>query len=238
MLLCAIAIIAGFLRGLAGFGSGMLMAGPMALLLEPTIAVATIIILETCISLPLMKAAKQDVNWSLVKRLLLGAIFIAPFGVLSLQVLSAKSAGQVISLLVIIAALALLFGYKRKESSTKVKEITVGGVSGFFCGIAGISGPPVVLYLLSWRHNHMEIRATLIYYFGFIDFYVLIVLLIIDDFSMLPFIIALACFPFMWFGATLGCKKLASTNPTQYKSWALSTIIVGNVISLIAVLLR
>ncbi len=100
VLLLFISLIGGFLRGLAGFGSGMLLAGPMVLLIEPTIAVAIIVILEASISLPLMKTAKQDVNWRLVKRLLLGAAFLAPIGVFALQVLSAQSAGQVISLLV------------------------------------------------------------------------------------------------------------------------------------------
>ena len=238
VLLLFISLIAGFLRGLAGFGSGMLLAGPMVLLIEPTIAVAIIVILEASISLPLMKTAKQDVNWRLVKRLLLGAAFLAPIGVLALQVLSAQSAGQVISLLVIIAAIALLCGYQRKRATTKVKEVTVGGVSGFCCGIAGISGPPVVLYLLSGSHNHKEMRATLIYYFALIDFYVLAALLILDGFSLLPFAVALACFPLMWLGAMLGCKQLATTNPLQYKRWALLTIISGNVISLVVVLFR
>lgn len=236
VLLLFISFIAGFLRGLAGFGSGMLMAGPMVLLIEPTFAVAIIVILEACISLPLMKTAKQDVNWRLVKRLLLGAVFLAPLGVLALQILSAQLAGQVISLLVISAAVALLCGYQRKRATTKVKEITVGGVSGFCCGIAGISGPPVVLYLLSGPHNHKEMRATLIYYFALIDFYVLAALLILDGFSLMPFAVALACFPLMWFGAMLGCKQVAATNPLQYKIWALLTIITGNIISLVVVL--
>lgn len=236
VLLLFISFIAGFLRGLAGFGSGMLMAGPMVLLIEPTFAVAIIVILEACISLPLMKTAKQDVNWLLVKRLLLGAVFLAPLGVLALQILSAQLAGQVISLLVISAAVALLCGYQRKRATTKVKEITVGGVSGFCCGIAGISGPPVVLYLLSGPHNHKEMRATLIYYFALIDFYVLAALLILDGFSLMPFAVALACFPLMWFGAMLGCKQVAATNPLQYKIWALLTIITGNIISLVVVL--
>ena len=95
----------------------MLRTGAMVLLTESTIAVAIIVILETSISLPLMKAAKQDVNWLLVKRLLLGAVFLAPLGVVALQVLSTQSAGQVISLLVIIAAIALLCGYQRKRLS-------------------------------------------------------------------------------------------------------------------------
>ena len=214
-MLLFISLVVGFLRGLAGFGSGMLRTGAMVLLTESTIAVAIIVILETSISLPLMKAAKQDVNWLLVKRLLLGAVFLAPLGVVALQVLSTQSAGQVISLLVIIAAIALLCGYQRKRATTKVKEVTVG--FGFCCGIAGISGPPVVLYLLSGSHNHKEMRATLIYYFSLIDFYVLAALLILYGFILLPFVVALACFLLLWLGATLGCKQLAATDPLQYK---------------------
>ena len=234
-LLIGISIVAGFLRGLAGFGSGMLMAGPMALLMKPSIAIAIIVILEACISLPLMKTARKHVNWQLTKRLLMGAILIAPIGVYSLHLLSAKSSGQIISALVIVGAIALLVGYKRKGETTKAKEIAIGGASGFCCGIAGISGPPVVLYLLSGEHNHKEMRATLIYYFALIDFYVLMALLTLDEFSLLPFVVAFACFPFMWFGANFGTKKIVNTNPQQYKSWALWTIIVGNIISLVAV---
>ena len=238
VLLLCISLIGGLLRGLAGFGSGMLMAGPMVLLIEPTIAVAVIVILEASISVPLMKTAKRDVNWRLVKRLLLGAVFLAPFGLLALQIMSVQSAGQVISLLVVIAAITLLCGYQRKRATTRIKEVTVGGVSGFCCGIAGISGPPVVLYLLSGSHNHKEMRATLIYYFALIDFYVLAALLILDGFSLMPFAVSLACYPLMWLGAMFGCKQAAATNPLQYKKWALLTIITGNIISLVVVLLR
>lgn len=236
-ILAVISILAGFLRGLAGFGSGMLMAGPMALLIEPSIAIAIIVILEACISLPLMKSAKNFVNWQLTKRLLIGAVFLAPVGVLMLQILSAKSSSQVISILVIIAAISLLVGYTRKSVTTANKEIAIGGASGLCCGIAGISGPPVVLYLLSGKHDHQEMRATLIYYFALIDFYVLIALLLLGEFSFTPFIVALACFPFMWFGANLGRNRLTKTNPQQYKSLALWTIIVGNIVSLVAVLI-
>jgi len=237
-LLVGISIVAGFLRGLAGFGSGMLMAGPMALLIDPSFAVAIIVILEASISLPLMKSAKDYVNWQLTKRLLIGAVMLAPIGVLMLQIMSAESSSQVISLLVIIAAIALLVGYKRKSETTNIKEMAIGGASGFCCGIAGISGPPVVLYLLSGKHDHKEMRATLIYYFALIDFYVLIALLLLGEFSLTPFIVALICFPFMWFGANWGSKRLAKTNPQQYKAWALWTIIVGNIISLVAVFIR
>ncbi len=238
VILVVISIVAGFLRGLAGFGSGMLMAGPMALLIEPSIAIAIIVILEACISLPLMKSAKNFVNWQLTKRLLIGAVFLAPLGVLMLQILSAESSSQVISILVVFAAISLLVGYTRKSATTPKKEIAIGGASGFCCGIAGISGPPVVLYLLSGKHDYKEMRATLIYYFALIDFYVLIALLLLSEFSLTPFIVALACFPFMWFGASWGSKRLANTNPQQYKTWALWTIIVGNIISLVAVLIR
>jgi uncharacterized membrane protein YfcA len=235
-ILVIISVVAGFLRGLAGFGSGMLMAGPMALLIQPSIAIAIIVILEACISLPLMKSSKDFVNWQLTKRLLLGAVFLAPLGVLILQILSAESSSQVISILVIIAAVSLLVGYTRKSATTATKEIGIGGASGFCCGIAGISGPPVVLYLLSGKHDYKEMRATLIYYFALIDFYVLTALLLLGEFSFTPFVVALVCFPFMWFGAYWGCKRLANTNPQQYKSVALWTIIVGNIISLVAVL--
>ncbi len=236
-LLIFISISAGFLRGLAGFGSGMLMAGPMALLIEPSYAIAIIVILEASISLPLMKSAKDFVNWQLTKRLLIGAVMLAPIGVLMLQIMSAESSSQVISLLVILAAIALLVGYRRKSKTTTIKEVAIGGASGFCCGLAGISGPPVVLYLLSGKHDHKEMRATLIYYFALIDFYVLTALLLLGEFSLTPFVVALLCFPFMWFGANWGSKRLAKTNPQQYKSMALWTIIVGNTVSLIAVLL-
>jgi len=236
-ILVVISIVAGFLRGLAGFGSGMLMAGPMALLIDPSIAVAIIVILEACISLPLMNDAKAFVNWQLTKRLLAGAVFLAPFGVLTLNILSAESSSLVISILVIIAATSLLAGYTRKTVPTAKKEIAVGGVSGFCCGIAGISGPPVVLYLLAGKHDHKEMRATLIYYFALIDFYVFTALLLLGTFIFTPFIVAFSCFPFMWFGAHWGSKKLANTNPQQYKTLALWTILIGNLVSLVAVLI-
>ncbi|MDA7794030.1 sulfite exporter TauE/SafE family protein [Glaciecola sp.] len=235
MMLIAISVVGGFLRGLAGFGSAMLMAGPMALLIDPIIAVAIIVILEAGISLPLMKTAKSFVNWQLTRRLLVGAVLAAPVGVFTLQLLSAESSSQLISIVAIIAAILLLVGYQRKSATTRGKEMIVGGASGFSCGIAGIAGPPVVLYLLSGAHDHKEMRATLIYYFALIDIYVLMVLLLLGDVIFSPLIIALGCFPFMWFGAYWGSRCLANTNPKQYKLFALWMILVGNIVSLVAV---
>lgn len=226
--------VAGYLRGLAGFGSGMLMAGPLAFIFGPLKAVAIIVILEAVISLPLLKSAKADVNKDLVRRLLVGAALTAPLGLWLVNWLPQRLAGQVISVLIIVAALSIAAGFKRKGQTNSIKEHLLGGASGFTCGLAGISGPPVVLYLLSGSHRALEVRASLIYYFALIDLYVVLGLALFSEKFSASVSAAALLFPVMWFTAYLGSKRISNGNHEQYKRWALMLIIIGNIASLIS----
>ena len=238
--LLAIIIIvsfAGWLRGLTGFGSAMVMAGPLALLLNPITAVTLILFLEAMISIPLMFGCCREVNWSLVKRLLFGATLAAPLGIVTLKFLPQEIALQVISSLLIIAVIFVMVGYKRLSPDTQAKEFMTGIISGFSCGLAGISGPPVVLYLLTGRENPIKIRATLIYYFTIIDFYVLSVFLSVNTSKEIPYVLAVVCFLIMWVFAFFGAKKIKKINIKKFKKVALWLILIGNSLSLLGSLL-
>ncbi|MFQ5946921.1 MAG: sulfite exporter TauE/SafE family protein, partial [Anaerolineae bacterium] len=58
-----IAVVAGLMRGFAGFGSGMLMAPVFAVLFGPIETVATIIIMEILVSIQLVPRALVEIEW-------------------------------------------------------------------------------------------------------------------------------------------------------------------------------
>jgi uncharacterized protein len=62
----AIAMVAGAVRGISGFGGAMVMAPPLALLLGPALAVPVVLVLESIAATPMLLQTRREVRWPVV----------------------------------------------------------------------------------------------------------------------------------------------------------------------------
>src|SRR6516165_4106298 len=80
-LICvAVALVAGMVRGFAGFGAAMLMTPVFSALYGPEIGVSLCLMLEIVVALPLLPRAVAHVDWRRIGLLLTAAAVGVPLG--------------------------------------------------------------------------------------------------------------------------------------------------------------
>src|SRR5579883_1357200 len=83
-----VAVIAGMVRGFAGFGAAMMMTPVFSALYGPEIGVSLCLLLEIAVALPLLPRAAKYVDWRRIGLLMLAAVAGAPLGNLVLTQVS------------------------------------------------------------------------------------------------------------------------------------------------------
>ena len=100
--------LAGFIRGITGFGGAMLMAPPLSLLIGAVPTVVTALMLETAAALVMFPDALPKINKRVLFYLTLPACFTVPIGGYLLVTLDPLIARKVISAVVAVFSLILL----------------------------------------------------------------------------------------------------------------------------------
>lgn len=155
-------------RGLAGFGSGLLMVPLMALFLDVKVIVPTGMILSILSGFLLLFTfhTRKWVRKDLLLLLVSGAIAGTVLGTYALASYNSQLLKRLLGIFVTGYSLKMLF-----EGQNRIVELRsyVGIVAGFFSGILGgmfgTGAPPVILYFRKKILDKNEFRATLIFYF-------------------------------------------------------------------------
>ena len=155
----AIVTLAGFMRGITGFGGAMLMAPPLSMLIGPVPTVVTALILETAAALVMFPDAWPKIN--ILLYLTIPACFSVPIGGYLLITLDPFIARKVIAGVVVVFSLGLLAGLRYSGPQRPLTSVVLGGIVGVLLGSTSVGAPPVILYLLSGTDPQAVTRANL-----------------------------------------------------------------------------
>jgi len=162
-------IVAGLVRGFAGFGSAMIIMPVAASVLSPVEAILFMTAAELIGPLPNLPAALRQGAPREVGRLMLGVLIGMPLGLWGLSMLSPEGFGWIVSGVVLGLLVLLLAGW-RYHGPLGAKLVTAtGALGGFMTGFAGIAGPPVILLYMASRRPAAVIRANFLLYLLGID---------------------------------------------------------------------
>jgi uncharacterized membrane protein YfcA len=162
-------IVAGLVRGFAGFGSAMIIMPVAASVLSPVEAILFMTAAELIGPLPNLPDALRQGAPREVGRLMLGVLIGMPLGLWGLSMLSPEGFGWIVSGVVLGLLVLLLAGW-RYHGPLGAKLVTAtGALGGFMTGFAGIAGPPVILLYMASRRPAAVIRANFLLYLLGID---------------------------------------------------------------------
>lgn len=157
----AIAVAAGLIRGITGFGGAMVMSPPFALLLGPLVAVPVVLLLEGVAALPMVAAARSLVRWPVIGPITAAACLTIPLGTWALVSVEPDTMRRVIAATVVVFALVLMRGWRHAGGHRPATGLALGALSGTMVGATSMGGPPVILYLLSGPDPVEVTRANL-----------------------------------------------------------------------------
>ena len=161
------ALVAGLVRGFAGFGAGMIYIPVAASAFDPRVAAGTLFIIDTIIIIPLVIRATGHVAWREIAPLGLGAMIAVPAGVAVLIHVDPVPIRWGLSAAILASIVVLASGWRYRGPERLPLSVAMGGLSGFMSGVAQLPAPPVLIYWLGRDTPAQRLRANAIVFFCF-----------------------------------------------------------------------
>ena len=167
--LLASVIVAGLVRGFAGFGSAMIIMPVAASVLTPVQAVIFLAAAELLGPLPNLSSALRIGTKRDIALLLSGVVVALPLGLWGLSVMSPEPFCWIVSGVVFALLALLVTGWRYGGVLNRPLVLGTGALGGFMTGFAGIAGPPVIMLYMASKLPISVIRANFLLYLVGID---------------------------------------------------------------------
>ena len=218
--------LAALLRGFTGFGFAIAAVPLLSLVLPPARVVPLTVMLQVLASLVDLRAASRITDWRSMVWLTPGMVVGTPLGLFLLTRLSANDARLTIGVLILGSAMLLGRGLRLPARPANWMIGLVGVVSGVMNGVAAMSGPPVVAYLMALPHSAMVVRATSLVFFTLTAVVAMVPLAVAGLIDRQTLLFALLSWPVLLVGTHLGAWAFHRAKPHYHRRIALTILSV------------
>lgn len=167
-LAAAIALVAGFVKGVVGFAMPMIMISGLASIMAPDLAVAFLIL--PTLATNLWQALRGGLGAAMASarahwRFLVVLWVVIALSAQLITVLPQSTLLLILGVLVVFFAVLQLAGWQLRfpENARRFVELAVATVAGFIGGLSGVWGPPTVLYLTALdipKVEHVRVQGV------------------------------------------------------------------------------
>lgn len=159
-LAAAILLVAYFIRGIVGFGSGLIAVPLLALFLPLQFVVPAVLLLDFTASLVMGGLDFKRVQWQEIKVLIPFSVIGVLVGAQLLVNLPVTPTLLSLAAFVFIFAIRSLLNLKGEKSISRWWAIPAALTGGTVGALFGTGGPPYVIYLNHRIHDKTLLRAT------------------------------------------------------------------------------
>jgi uncharacterized protein len=227
-----VTLVAGLVRGFAGFGSAMLMAPVFASLIGPAEAVITVVLVEMLVSVQLFPPARRLCEWRLVGPMAAAACLAMPAGAWLLRTADPRSLVVGVSAIVIVFVLVLASGWRYRGRQGRAGAMAVGAVSGAMMATTSVGGPPVLLVLLAGTSPPEVQRANIIVYYFLTQFLLLAVVGVMRPVAASVWLGAALLVVPMLAGSWIGQRLFRAADAALYRKAALAILFAAGAFGL------
>lgn len=227
----AVVAMAGMLRGFSGFGFSLAAVPLLALFLPLDVAVPLSLLMEAVGILPALTRTWQHVDFTVLRRLLVGTAVGMPLGLSILHFGTPALLRPVIALAVLVSV-AVLWHPPRFTAARPSVAFLAGMTSGVLNGAVAMSGPPIILFMLSANRPISVSRSTMMMFFSASAALTLIVGLSTSTYTLPELPSILWCLPALAIGVEAGIFAARSASPDAARRIALLALAAGALIAL------
>lgn len=156
-----ILLLAYFLRGITGFGSGLIAIPLLAHWLPLTFVVPMVLVLDFTASLFLSGHARLQIRWDEIRWLMPTSIIGIVAGTYLLVSLPREPLLFSLGLFVIFFGLRYSFNIHNERPISRWWSLPTGLAGGSIGALFGTGGPPYVVYMSHRLHDKTQLRGTL-----------------------------------------------------------------------------
>lgn len=159
----ALAVILGayFVRGITGFGSGLLAVPLLALFMPLQTVVPLVLLLDFSAALVMSHEARAQVDWQEIAPLLPTSLLGIVIGATLLVNMPREPLLIALAAFVILFAFRYLLNIHGERRISRRWSLPAGFSGGLVGALFGTGGPPYVIYLTHRIHDKSQLRATL-----------------------------------------------------------------------------
>lgn len=165
-----IVFFAAALQAITGFGFAVIATPLFLLIMNSTEAISISIFLSLFMSAIMLPPLWQTINWQLFKRLIIGSILGAPFGLWLLMALPIETIKFFVAALLVFFVINVLITKKVVVLLGRLKylcEMATGLISGILTASLGMPGAPLAMYFSKTNAPKEQVRSTaLAFYVG------------------------------------------------------------------------
>lgn len=159
-LLLSIIAAAYFVRGVTGFGSGLIAVPLLAFFYPLQVIVPLVLTLDFIASFALGSASSKQADWSEIRRLLPFSVIGAAFGVFALMRFPSLFVLMAMGAFVMYFGARNLFGIQPQGHVSSLWAMPAGLIGSTAGALFGTGGPPYIIYLTHRLQDKTAIRAT------------------------------------------------------------------------------
>lgn len=158
-------LFASLTQGVTGFGFA-LVAVPLLSFFIPELRNITPIIVIYSLMTNVIMAYKlrSHIYFKRIIYLIVFAIIATPIGTYMLICVNVKLLKFIIGIVIVITAFFMFKNFKIEIKNEKLSYALVGALSGILNGSAGLSGPPIVLFLTNQNVDKDQFRANITFF--------------------------------------------------------------------------
>lgn len=161
LLFCgAVLAVAYVVRGMTGFGSGLISIPLLALLLPLQAVVPLVVLLDYIASFSQSLASRREVRWRELLPLLPFTLIGVISGVLILKAISAEAMSHALGIFVLFFAVYQFFGLEASGRHSQGWAALAGSSGGLVGTLFGTGGPFYIIYFRLRGLDKSELRAT------------------------------------------------------------------------------
>jgi uncharacterized membrane protein YfcA len=209
--------VAGLMRGFAGFGSAILMAPILAILMGPAHMVPLVACLELPMGAMLFVGVRKDVDWRFVGPLSAIAMIAMPLGVWLLLSLDAAALTKSISVIVLLFVAVLASGWRYRGPRPLLLTLGIGGISGAMMATTSVGGPPVLIYMLAAELPASTVRANIVAYYLMTGFVLIAMVMMVSPTGLAAFTDAILLLPIILLGSWIGSRLASKASERLYR---------------------
>ena len=213
----AAAALAGLVRGFSGFGAAMVFVPIVSALRSPQDAVVLLFLIDAVAALPLLPGGLSRCAWREVLPLALGATICMPLGVALLKIADPDAMRWTVSLMILAAIAVLASGWRYRAVPSFPTTTAVGGLAGFTSGLAGMAGPPIVLFMLGGPNDAGTVRANIVVFFALSTLVGAAAYLAHGMITRATLLAALLLLPGYALGVRLGARSFGLASPDTFR---------------------
>lgn len=158
--------VAALVQGSIGFGFGLIALPLLSYWLNVREASQTIALSGFLLNLFLFLRLREHFDWKAIRFVFFLVLLTTPIGYGLLERLNERTLHLALGILLIVASLQRLFGFKLKWDGSRLFKLFCGVLGGILTGAFGTGGPPLLVYLSTLSMNHRQFVCAVQFLLG------------------------------------------------------------------------